>query len=226
VSPDAIGFFRKAALVFSRGDITKLLAAKLTCAGPLLAVTVNGVDLMGGICFSFTKGSRERSVEYMRTYMNIDPAIATALYVGVRCGVAHQGMPKIGINFFVLDNRYQQGAIIYKGEGGHLWLNVTELAYSFLDSLEFIERDPTKHVKFCPGLSPKDTATYTDAVAVVTKDIQDLCTEIGIQAEAQEHDRFERGKISEIGSPSAYFPDNTLDVTLKVDPIEGDQTET
>ncbi len=227
MSGNKIAYFRKAALKYIRGDIKELLSSSnLTCAGPLLSVTVNGIDLMGGICFSFNKGSHVRSVEYMTKYMNIDKYVANALYVGVRCGVAHQGMPKIGFNFFLLNHRYEPGNIIYKGNDGNLFLNVTELAFSFLDSLQLIEKDPQNHVHYYPPLTIKDEESYANAVLAVTRDIQDLCTEIGIQTEAEKQTKFERGEISEISSSSAYFPDNTLNVTLKIDPITETKEET
>ncbi|HEX8202121.1 MAG TPA: hypothetical protein VF590_16720 [Isosphaeraceae bacterium] len=79
MSTDAIAYFRKAALEYVRGDLRQLLGANLTCAGPLLAVTVNGIDIMGGICFSFSPGSGERSKKYMENHMHIDKKTASAI---------------------------------------------------------------------------------------------------------------------------------------------------
>ena len=61
---------------YSRGDVEKLIEAKLDVAGPLLHVVLNGIDAMGGVCFGFDTGVGERSKRFMTDIMNLDASLA------------------------------------------------------------------------------------------------------------------------------------------------------
>ena len=71
MSSESITYFNRAVMKYSRGDVVALLSDKIRCAGPLLSITVNGIDLTGGICFGFGTRSRDRSEKFMVEHMDI-----------------------------------------------------------------------------------------------------------------------------------------------------------
>ena len=174
MSNEAIAYFNKAVLKYSRGDVKELLSSKIRCAGPLLSITMNGIDLMGGICFGFNKGSRARSVAFMATHMNIQSELSSLLYSCVRCGVTHQGMPKVGVKFSLMTERFLPDVIIYR-DGNILYLNVTELAFSYLTATERIANNPTSIVLYYPPLQHSDEGAFVNSLSAVKHDISELC---------------------------------------------------
>jgi len=200
---------------YSRGDVVALLNDKITCAGPLLSITVNGIDLTGGICFGFCSGSRTRSERFMVEHMNIRKKLASLLYSCVRCGIAHQGMPKVGVRFFLMPERFIPGVILFRDDNV-LYLNVTEFAHSYLSAIERIAKNPTAYALHHPTLKPQDEGTFVDALSTVTNDISELCDAVAASDRAEEEARLAHGEIEHMSSLSAYFPDNTLNISLEV----------
>ena len=200
---------------YSRGDVVALLSDKIICAGPLLSITVNGIDLTGGICFGFGMGSRTRSEKFMVEHMNIQEELASLLYRCVRCGVAHQGMPKVGVKFFLMTERFIPGVILFR-DGNVLYLNVTEFAHSYLSAIEHIAKNPTAYALHHPQLISQDEDTFADALSTVTNDISELCDAVAARDREEEEAQLARGEIEEMSSLSAYFPDNTLNIFLEV----------
>lgn len=217
---DAISYFDKVVLEYSVGDIKELLKNRGRCAGPLLSVIANGIDLLGGICFGFTAGSNFRSVEFMKTHMNIRESLAKVLYSCVRCGCVHQGMPKIGLKFFVLYDRLQEGVFVYKDSEGYLWLNVTEFAYRYLDAINKIANDKNTFILHYPPLTNRDATTFIDATTDVVNDIQELADAIHDEDQAEEYAKLERGEIESMSSDSMYLPNGTINTSIVLPPEE------
>src|SRR3989338_9093785 len=131
-------FFERAIKKYSKKDVECLLEAKLNCAGPLLEVIVNGIDSLGGICYGFKRNNSEnRSIQFMKEIMGMNPVLAKFLYVIVRCGVTHQSMPKIGVKYSVLYDRPTavRGIIFSKDADRFVYVNVVELAYYYIDAI-------------------------------------------------------------------------------------------
>jgi hypothetical protein len=134
------------AIEYSRGDIKELLDAELQVAGPLLVVTLNGIDAMGGIVYGFRKedkpdqgNSRERSVTFMSHYMTIgcSQEALEVIYTALRCGMAHHCLPKqgaFGVDYHRLDNP------VTEGRDGTLIVNAVALADRYLGGVSEVER--------------------------------------------------------------------------------------
>ena len=170
-------YFERVALKYSRSDVEHLLRTKAPCAAPLLAVTANGIDLIGGMCFGFKSpegkdNGKRRSVDFMVKYMGVDSNVATVLYTSVRCGIVHQGMPKFGFMYFVDHERPKKDRIVYR-DGSFIWLNVTEFAHSYLSALSAIEADPSKHVQHLPPPRTTDEHDFLSAFASIADEIED-----------------------------------------------------
>lgn len=215
MSSESIAYFNRSVMEYNKGDVVELLSDKITCAGPLLSIIVNGIDLAGGICFGFDKGSRARSEDFMVEHMNIQKELASLLYTCVRCGVAHQGMPKVGVRFFLMPQRFMPGAILFR-DSNIIYLNVTELAYSYLGVIENIAKNPTEYELHHPPLKPADKDTFTTALSFITNDISELCDKVAAKDRAEEEAKLARGEIDQMSSLSAYLPDNTLNISLEI----------
>ncbi|MFA5164301.1 MAG: hypothetical protein WC481_01885 [Candidatus Omnitrophota bacterium] len=203
-------YFWKSAVEYSKGDITQLLSARLSCAGPLLSTILSGIDNLGGICYKFKDNSKARSIKFMSEKMKIPAEVANFLYSSVRCGIVHQGMPKIGLKFFVEYNRLDKGAIFYKCSEGYIWLNVVELAYSYIETIDSIRTNADTHIHFIPSPNDEVQHIFDQAVSKVDKNIEDLLLKIMEKKESEQIEKLERGKITAISSSSAFTPDNTL----------------
>lgn len=174
--------FDKSVIKHSKEDIETLLALKLDIAGPLLALVTNGIDNMGGVCYGYKKNnSRIRSVRFMTDKMKLSENLASFLYLSMRCGIVHQGMAKIGY-FFVENYRLEKGKIFYKDINvvypDGVYLNVTELAYLYINTINMIASDPDKNVNCSPfHLIEKDedlNKAYNEARDEITNDIRSL----------------------------------------------------
>lgn len=204
-------YFQRSVVKYSRGDVVRLLEAKLDCAGPLLIVVLNGVDNLGGMCYGFrTDNSKERSVKFLTEKMGIDESISKFLYLIVRCGISHQGMPKIGLQFFVEYDRIDKGKIFYKRLGDFIWLNVTELAYLYIETIERIASNVADHILYMPPTDQDVLDTFNKAREKITDEIEQLAIKIGEHKKAIEVAENKKRGIGVIISNSAYTPDNTI----------------
>ena len=120
---------------FSIGDIEALIRCRINNAGPLLMVVMNGIDAFGGVCDRFCwDNSEKRSLKFMRCKMGIDRAVASFLYLSVRNGVVHEGMPKFAITYKVdYANPEWKTALRLEGKEEKVVLNVVGLASHYLD---------------------------------------------------------------------------------------------
>lgn len=158
-------YFRHVVVDYNCGDLRKLIALELEQAGPLLACTVNSIDTAGGMMLGFNVASSLRSVAFMEKYLGLSHDAANLMYTVVRCGVAHEGVTKLTMRFFVYYHRLARGTILYPDEPNTIWLNVTELAWSYLDAIAEIERDVHAHLKHIPPDKPQDQALFSRVLA-------------------------------------------------------------
>lgn len=204
-------YFWKSAVEYSKGDICKLLDAKLTCAGPLLGNILSGIDNLGGMCYEFQdNNSKARSIRFMSEKMKIPETIAKFLYSSVRCGIVHQGMPKIGLRFFVLYDRLDKNTIFYKCSENYIWLNVVELAYSFIETIDYIAANIGAHIQFVPSTNTEMQGIFNEAISKIDNDIGDLALKIGEKNKSEQFEKYERREITVLSSSSAFTPDNIL----------------
>ena len=213
----AIAYFQKSANKYSKGDVEEILEKKLHCAGPLLAIVVNGIDNLGGMCCGFDKRSGARSVKFMKKKMGIPESIAKFLYSAVRCGEVHQGMPKIGLKFFVTSDRLGKGKIIYK-DSNYLYLNVTEFAYSYIEAIDQIATNPGEYIHNYPPPDVKAKELLDNARSEIKDDINDLLNIIMQKREAESLKKAERESDLVLNSSSAYTAENTLNITIDLPP--------
>jgi hypothetical protein len=164
-------FFKHAVVDYNRGDIKKLLDLQLPICGPLLASTVSGTDIMGGMIHGFDVGnSGKRSTAFMRDHLGMGAEDADLVYTNPPCGLTHEGVSKLLMGFFVHYDRLDRGTFIYK-EKDMLWLNVTELAWSYLDAVEKVGKNIHAYLSHIPEASSKDVLIYQRALALPRKDI-------------------------------------------------------
>jgi len=213
MEPKAKAYFEKSAIKYSKGDVIALLHSRLSCAGPLLATTLNGIDNLGGMCYGFDQPVGDRSTKVMTEKMGFPEDVAKFLYQIIRCGIVHQGMPKMGLEFFIGYNRLDGDEIFYKKSDGYIFMNVTEFAYRYLDIIDKIARDPEIHIFDYPRYNEeKEKAfkkAFDNAKDYITRDIEDYENARLSEWEAEEKARYERGE-----SASAYTPDMVFRIEL------------
>jgi hypothetical protein len=180
----AIDYFQKSAFMYSKGDIEELLDKKMRCAGPLLAVVMNGIDNLGGMCFGFQTDSEKRSIEFMKNHMGFPESVARFMYLAVRCGMVHQGMPKVGLEFGLLPDRPEKGRIYYRSYD-QIYLNVLELAYSYLAAVERIAEEPTRFIRDYPRLDGNSKKAFEEAM----KSVEEYSGEIRYGSSLAAYDR-------------------------------------
>jgi len=153
-----LDYFDKVVMQYSKGDVEALIGTKINKAGPLLVLVLNGIDLLGGMCYDFFKldnkgkkigNSRERSTKFMTSYMGISQDVAEFLYKSVRCGIIHQGQAKYFVNYFV---DYDPGDIefLYK-ENDILFLNAFTFASKYLEVVAEINKNKNTLIKYIPS---------------------------------------------------------------------------
>jgi len=175
-------YFMQVVVQYNCGDIRDILTKKPEKAGPLLACTVNGIDIVGGMMLGFNEGSKKRSVVFMRQHLGMTEEEAKLMYALVRCGLAHEGVTKLAIQFFVHEDRIHPAEFLYKDHENSIWLNVTELAHCYLEAVERIGADIHAHCAHVPKAISKDELIYQNALALVKRDITEFC---GVIAENQ-----------------------------------------
>ena len=189
----ATGYFKKAVLKYSKGNIEELLNKQIKCAGTYLAVVCNGIDLIGGICYGFNRGVGDRSKMFMKEHMNIEEKTADLLYGCVRCGTTHEGMPKIGIRYGLEPTRLKPGVILYKDEDDNiLYMNVTELVFSYLKAIKRIAEDPAGYAFYVPDIEAKAITSFTDALNSVPNEISELCEAAETRDSEKEEEKIRR----------------------------------
>lgn len=204
-------FFEKSVIKYSKGNIDELLMEKINCAGILLKEILSGIDNLGGICYGFETGSKVRSIKFMQEKMLIPNSLAEFLYAIVRCGVIHQGMPKIGLRYFVEHDRVEKGKVFYKDHNGYIYINVTEFAYRYLYAIETINANLDRHIVYAPPIETINKVLFDRAISEINEDIQDLINKIGSKKESEKSNIYRHnGVITITSSSSAYTPDNTL----------------
>jgi hypothetical protein len=167
-------YFLQVVVEYNCGDVRELLRQNLDQAGPLLACTVNGIDTVGGMMLGFSEGSRKRSTAFMCRHLNLLPEEADLIYALVRCGLSHEGISKLAVQFFVCEEQVHPGVFLYKDHQNSIWLNVTELAHSYLRAIERIGADIHAHCTYIPTPSSKEIEIYRDALSLIKKNIADF----------------------------------------------------
>ena len=165
-------YFQRSVIHYSKGDVESLLNAKLECAGPLLVTTLNGIDNLGGMCYGFHRDNvGDRIKDFITHKMHLSKSLATFLYESVRCGAVHQGMPKMGLEFFVQYDGPHEGIIFYSESDGYVILDVTQLAKRYLKTIEEIAKEPEKHINHYPQYTEKEKISLKAAFEGARKDI-------------------------------------------------------
>ncbi len=214
---------RKAERYFRRvydynvGDIKTLLDTELKCAGPLLTATVNGIDTFGGMCYGFGCGSKKRAKLFMPKKMCLSESLSDFIYRSVRCGMAHQGMPQIGLRFFVLYGRPDTGNLLYRdgynSNPEYIYMNVAEFAYCYLDAVEMIAKAPENHIKHYPRSETSDKCMFIEALEDVHICISSICDGLAELRWSPQTNTYKRRSVMWPPgmSASAYGPENTID---------------
>lgn len=157
MDPKTKSYFERSVIKYSKGDIQALLKSELPCAGPLLVTTLNGIDNLGGMCYGFRTGNvGERSTKFLHEKMGVPEALAEFLYKSARCGLVHQGMPKMGLEFFVQYDGSNKDEIFYEQPGKYIILDVTELADRYLKAIDKIAAEPEKHIDHRPQYAKQE----------------------------------------------------------------------
>lgn len=150
-------------------DITRLIDNRSLEAAPLLSCVMSGIDTLGGMILGFEKNnSALRSKHFLKEILHLSEKQADFMYSLVRCGVAHEGIPKSCVYFFVNDDRPHKGVFLYKDGTNAIWLNVTELARTFVEVVREISRDIDKHLSHYPEADEKVNKQYADAANDIT----------------------------------------------------------
>jgi len=186
---------------YNVGDVKELLKLKSGCAGPLLTVVANGIDIFGGMYYGFRRdNSKQRSIDFMTGEMGFTASLAELMYVCVRCAMNHEGMTKAGLKFFVhYDCLRPRWLICLDGENERVSLNVVEFAHAYLCAVDKIIAQPGKIVHYARA-TDDDKDLFLEALTDPANDVLDF-VEI-------------RGKIKddeqkEIESKSSSYPNNS-----------------
>src|ERR1017187_4519146 len=128
---DVEEFFWHVVYDYNCSDVQKLLDVRLNACGPLLASTLGGIDVLGGMMLGFAVGSQRRSIAFMEKHMGLDLEIAAMIYSLFHCGLFHEGVPKMETLFFVAYD-LPQGPLLY-GDPMLLILDVVQLSVARSD---------------------------------------------------------------------------------------------
>lgn len=173
--PGVREYFEHVVTKYNCGDVQALIDARLSVCGPLLATTVNGIDLVGGMIEGFSNNSQSRSVNFAERFLGLTTEQARALYVLFRCGLSHEGVSKQETVFF-LDYDARPKNFMYSVEPEKiLALDVTQLARQYLAAVQAIATDPSKYVSFVPPSKPKDQQSLMVVRAHGTISFDDFC---------------------------------------------------
>lgn len=197
-------YFERAIIKYSKGDIQDLIGREINSAGPFLMVILNGIDNLGGMCYGFELGSKDRSIKFMEEKMGISNSLASLLYKVVRCGITHQGMPKIGLRYFV-DYDCTEKDIFYRDAEEYLYLNVMGFTNLYIKTIELISCDIEKHISYVPTADMEAKNIFDRASREIGKDINNLAIEIGYMR---------KSKKPPESSDSAYTPENILNIKI------------
>lgn len=198
-------YFEQVVDEYSCGNVRVLLDAKLPAAGPLLFCVVNGIDLVGGMMCGFRRNnSQARSVKFMERYLKLSPQEAKLVYSLVRCGVTHEGTTKLAITYFVDYKRLIRGTFLYK-DNAVVWLNVTELAFGYLEAIAEIAKNVGAHLWHFPEPDSDDETVFTDALGQITADLTELRRLAAEDQAAPERRQYERGEIEYMSSSNPFF---------------------
>lgn len=212
MTPDKVRkYFDRVIRKYNIGDIQALLdSARDTIgpvqdkAGPLLACVVNGIDTLGGMAFGFTDGSESRSVSFMRDFMGIDQTQGKMLYAIARCGLAHEGVPKLCLRFFV--HKYKsEGSILSQDRTGTIWLNVTQLARRYCNAVDRIANQNQFPLSYVPVVKPGDATKFGTLLDSGLPDISEFCRAIAAERQEPERLRFEHGEIDHMSSSNPFL---------------------
>jgi len=122
---------------WSTKDVKKCLDLKNN-AGPILSMVVNGIDILGGMYYGFSTGSKTRSTIFMEKKMDIPKSLAEFIYKSIRCGMVHEGMPKTAELSFGFNGK----RIFSKhSTGRYLYLNVEFFAEKYLEAISEIKNN-------------------------------------------------------------------------------------
>lgn len=148
-----IDCFDKVIMVYNKGDIEALIASKLNVAGPLLTIVLNGIDVLGGLCYGFERSgrnnSRWRSIKILDEKFNMPREIAEYIYESVRCGIVHQGQPKYITKYYVNYDNDGSNDILYRDSNCY-WLDVVEFANEYSRIIDQINIDKINLIKYEP----------------------------------------------------------------------------
>ncbi|MCK5739839.1 hypothetical protein KAH55_11680 [bacterium] len=160
MTPDK--YFEKALIEYLIPDLEHLIN---TCtdqegkdhAGPILTVTCNGIDIAGGILYGFKKpdgnnNSQDRFVKFMKNELKLYDTklhknVAIFLYKSVRCGMAHEGAPKYGVNFATSSNSEEA---IFKNFENIICIDCTQFARKFMNAITNIWKSEKPKLKGTP----------------------------------------------------------------------------
>ena len=168
---DAQNYFARVVEQYVCGDISWLLGlgeGKEGKAGPLLNSVVNGIDILGGILDGFGRGmSERRSVKFLESYMGLQPDVARFIYTAVRCGMAHEGVPKMDVIFFVDCAAPDNEPVPLKDSQNRVWINVAVLAKRFLAAIEVVRNGDPAKVAYVPNVTSWEKKIITDGIAKI-----------------------------------------------------------
>ena len=197
MDPKAKLYFERSVIKYSKGDVEALLKAELPCAGPLLSTIMNGIDNLGGMCYGFKSSNvGDRSRYFLHERMGLSEELAAFLYESVRCGIVHQGMPKMGLEFLVQYDSSEGSNIISRQSEKYLLLNVTALAHCYLKTIEEINAEPGKYIKYYPQYSEKQKNKLMGLFSAAKKDIDITQIYTLRQYEVDEDERRTAGQSS------------------------------
>lgn len=170
---------------WSTKDIKECLKLKSN-AGPVLVMVVNGIDILGGMCYGFKKdNSKERSIKFMKNKMGVAKPVAQLLYENIRCGMIHQGAPKgtpeMGVEFYIQqdDDITNKEKFFCKNiEKNYLRLNVSAFAFLYIDTINKIDSDIEEHIHYNPlPKTEEEKKKLKDMLISATECVKNECTE-------------------------------------------------
>jgi hypothetical protein len=169
---DAQNYFAQVVEEYVCGDISWLLGLGKDTegkAGPLLNSVVNGIDILGGILYGFGRGmSEKRSVKFLQFHMGLQPDVAKFIYTAVRCGMAHEGVPKMGVAFFVVLAAPADQPFPLKDANNKVQINVAVFARRFLKAVCEVRKNNLAKLVHVPRPTAQETQHINKGIALVT----------------------------------------------------------
>jgi hypothetical protein len=133
------------------GDILSILDSSADRAAPLIMVTVNAIDIIGGVYKGFLKDNvGSRTIDALTDIMRFPRHEAEFLYYIIRCGMTHSGIPGGPLIYSKRRNITSEPLTKSNEPNSAITLFAGTLADRWFEGVQTMKCDPGKYINRYP----------------------------------------------------------------------------